>query len=531
MTDAHAEISQKRRLSPIWIVPIVALALGIWMVSFTLQSQGPEITIVFSTAEGLEAGKTRVKLRNVEVGLVESVGLGEDLESVVVKVQLEKEAASLLLEDTQFWVVRPRIGKGGVSGLSTLLSGGYIQLAPGTSSKRRFKFVGLEVPPITPAGTPGMTLTIHADRAGSIGVGDPILYKGYRVGTVESDEFDVVSHGMTYGVFIEAPYDDLINTATRFWNVSGISITADADGIKASTGSLESLLMGGLELGLPLGIAAGQPVESGTTFKLYESYADVNERPFQHSVEFVVAFPQSVRGLQPGAPVEYRGLPTGQVVRVMVSELAETGIKGEGDPIPVLIRLEPARMELPDSEEGVERMRMSVAGSVSRGLRASLATGNLLTGSLFIALDLYPNEPAAELGSYVGLPTIPTIASGLGGIEQRITALLDKVNALPLDQTVLELQNTLASLNSVLSSEGMQSLPSSMDATLKELQKTVASFSGDSELQARLLPTITELDRTLVSLRQVLNTLEEQPNALIFNRAHREDPRPPAGAQ
>ena len=133
MTDAHAEIKPKRGISTIWIVPVVAFALGIYMVIATLQNQGPEITIIFSTAEGLEAGKTKIKLRNVEIGLVESVGLGEDLESVVVTAQLEKETASLLRDDTEFWVVRPRIGKGGVSGLSTMLSGGYIQIAPGTS--------------------------------------------------------------------------------------------------------------------------------------------------------------------------------------------------------------------------------------------------------------------------------------------------------------------------------------------------------------------------------------------------------------
>jgi paraquat-inducible protein B len=533
MTDAHANISQKRRISPIWFVPILALGLGIWMLIYTIQSEGPEITIIFSTAEGLEAGKTKIKLRNVEIGLVESVGLGEDLESVVVKARLEKEALPLLSDDTNFWVVRPRIGKGGISGLSTVLSGGYIQISPGESEEQTTEFVGLETPPVTPAGTPGKTLTIFADRAGSVSVGDAILYKGFRVGTVESDEFDVENDGMHYRIFIGAPYDDLVTTSTRFWNVSGVSFEAGADGIKASTGSLETLLLGGLEFGLPEGIGPGIPVEAGSRFALYGSYAEMNEQPYQHSIEYVVAFPRSVRGLYPGAPVEYRGLPAGQVVRVMMTEWSETANENRetGRPIPVLIRLEPGRLEFPDSEEGVRQLRESVMEAVNRGMRATLTTGNLLTGSLYVAFDLYPNEPQSGLGEFLGRPTIPTVESGLGGIELRVSRLLDKLNELPLDKTVAELDNTLASLNKILSSEGMQSIPQSLDQTLGELQNTLASFSGGSELQSRLLPAISELDRTLASLRQVLDTLGEQPNALIFNRAPRVDPQPPAGSE
>jgi len=531
MTDAHANISQRRRISPIWFVPILALALGIWMLVYTIQSQGPEITIVFSTAEGLEAGKTKIKLRNVEIGLVDAVGLGEDRKSVVVTARLEKDVAPLLHEDTEFWVVRPRIGKGGVSGLSTVLSGGYIQIAPGSSTKMTKEFIGLETPPVTPAGTPGKRLTILADRASSVGAGDPILYKGYRVGTVESDEFDVETQGMEHSVFIEAPYDDLVTTSTRFWNVSGISVTAGADGIKASAGSLETLLMGGLEFGLPAGIGSGAPAEAGSRFELYGSYADVNERPYYHGMEYVLEFPQSVRGLSPGAPVEYRGLPAGRVVRVMMSELAEAREEHAGNSIPVLIRLEPARLDYPDSEEGVEMLRNAVARGVKRGMRGSLSTGNLITGSLYVAFDLYPNESESGLGEYQGRPTIPTIESGLGGIELRVSRLLDKLNELPLDDTVAELQNTLASLNEVLAGDAMQALPKSLDRTLAELQNTLASFSGESELQARLLPTISELDQTLASLRRVLDTLADQPNALIFNRAQRDDPQPMAGSK
>jgi paraquat-inducible protein B len=493
-------------------------------------SQGPEVTILFATAEGIEAGKTKIKMLNVDVGTVESAGLSDDLEHVIVRARLEGAAEPLLREDTQFWVVRPRVGTEGVSGLSTLLSGGYIQLAPGTGATGRREFVGLDDPPVTPAGTPGLHFELLADHAGSVSAGDPILHKDFRVGRIDDGEFDVASQQMRYGAFIEAPYDSLVTSATRFWDASGISMSVGADGVEIDTASLESLLIGGVAMGLPEGVEPGKPVQNGAIFQLYPDHASVNEQPYLHSIEYVVRFPQSVRGLQPGAPVEYRGIRAGRVERILLEELAALGLRGEGSPIPVLIRVEPGRLKLPDSEEGTLAMAEAIQNSVSLGMRATLATGSLITGSLYVALDIYPDESPAEMGSFAGHPTIPTVATGLAGIEQKVAALLDKLNALPLEGAVEQAERTLADLNAILGSESMKSLPGSVDATLAELRETLASVSSESALQQQLLQTVTELDRTLQSLRDFLELLDEQPNALIFNRAAGKDPQPPAGS-
>jgi paraquat-inducible protein B len=530
MTDVHATVDRKRSFNPIWFVPIVALAIGAWMVIYTIQSEGPEITIVLSTAEGIEEGKTKIKLHEVDIGMVDSVELGEDRKSVMVIASLEKSVEDLLREDTEFWVVRPRIGKGGVSGLGTLLSGGYIQLAPGEGAKGKRDFVGLEEPPVTPAGTPGIKVTLTAEKAGSVSAGDPVLFRGYTVGRVETETFDTDSKLMTYGVFIEAPYDALLTNTHRFWDVSGISVKAGADGIHADSVSLETLLIGGVEVGRPTGIPLGTPAEAGDVYRLYNDFASVNDRPYRYSIEYVVRFAQSLRGLQPGAPVEYRGLPLGQVERVMLNEMSSR-IGTAGQPIPILLRLEPGRFVLPDSPEGVETMKKTIDEAVEKGLRASLSTGNLLTGGLYVSMDFFPNAEPVEHEEYAGRPTIPTIASGLEGIAQKLTMFLDKLNELPLEGTVTEAKNTLASIDRLIAGEEMQSLPASLENTLTELQSTLASMSADSELQSRLLPTITELERTLGSLRKVLDTLDEQPNALIFNRKYGDDPRPPAGSQ
>ncbi len=529
MSEVEASVGERRRISAIWLVPIVALALGGWMVIHTLRSRGPEITIVFDSGEGIEADKTKIKVRSVEVGLVDGVGLAEDLEGVVVTARLEKAAEPLLREDTQFWVVRPRVGPGGVSGIGTLLSGGFIQLAPGTGEAGRREFQGLEAPPVTPAGTPGLHLQLVGEHAGSVGGGDPILYEGFRVGRIESATFDVESRKMLYRAFIEAPYDDLVTSASRFWNASGLAVSATADGIQVQTASLETLLVGGVTFGLPEGMDPGGKPEPGEVFTLYPDYASVNEQPYRFHLDYVVRFPQSIRGLRPGAPVEYRGIPIGRVERVLLSELAAEGFRGDGQPIPVLIRVEPGRLALPDSAEGNAILARAIEEGVARGLRGSLATGNLLTGNLFVSFDPVPDAAPAPMGSFAGRPTLPTVGSGLEAIQVRLSALLDKLNALPLDDVLEGVDRLLADVGALVAREDLQSLPGSLETTLADLQETLRSVSGSSALQERLMRTMTELDRTLETLRAVLETLEEQPSALIFDREPAEDPEPPAG--
>jgi paraquat-inducible protein B len=521
MTETQATVSRRGGISRIWLVPIVAVLLGAWMVVYTWQNQGAEITIVLANAEGIEAGTTKIKALSVEVGVVERVVLGDDLGSVTVTARIERPAILLLREDTQFWVVTARVGAGGITGLGTILSGGYIELSPGSSSTPARSFVGLKVPPVTPSGTPGLNLLLVSDRAGSVGTGDPILYKGFRVGIIESAEFDVESQKMHYRAFVDAPYDDLVNTTTRFWNMSGIHFSASAEGIELNTGSLQSLLVGGVAFDVPAGVATGEPVQDGASFELYPTQKATEVHPYRYSTEYVVEFASSVRGLEPGAPVEYRGLASGRVERILLEELGKERRDGGGSPIPVLIRLEPGRLEMGDSQEGVERLRRTMDAAVGNGLRATLSTGNLLTGSLYVGLDMYPDDKEQELGTFAGWRTIPTIASGLEGIQVKVSTLLDKLNALPLDavtrsadgtlksaeSTLAELEETIAEMRALLASEGVQNLPESLDRSL------------------------AELNRTLQSLEALANTLEDQPNALIFPRDPERDPEPRAGTR
>lgn len=512
MSDAVAKVARRRGVSAIWVVPIVAVLLGAWMVVYTYQNRGAEVTLVFETAEGIEAGKTKIKALSVELGVVSSVRLGDDQKSVLVVADFVREAEPLLREDTEFWVVRPRVGSGGVSGLGTIVSGAYIELAPGSGKPGRREFVGLDDVPVTPVGVPGLKLQLVSAEAGSLGAGDIITYRGFQVGRVESATFDVETRQVHHDAFIDAPYDALVNDATRFWNTSGLHFSATADGIKLSTGSLQSLLLGGVAFGVPEGVEPGPRVENGATFRLYPDQEAAHEHRYRHSLEYVVQFASSVRGLKPDAPVEYRGLPAGYVARVLLRELAAgvTG-SGEGAPIPVLIVLEPGRLDLGDSPAGVERLRKGIEAGVGKGLRASLASGSLITGSLYVSIDRFDDVPPAALGEFAGRPSIPTVATGLEGIERRVTVLLEKINALPLDDVtrsaddvLQELTRTAESLNAVLESGELRELPASLDATLAELDRTLRQFSD------------------------LAGSLEEEPSSLLFPRDPILDPEPPA---
>lgn len=526
MADAEPEIHPQRRISRIWLIPIVALVLAIWMVIYTLRSQGPEITIVFSDADGIEAGTTKIKALSLEVGRVESARLSDDQKQISITARLQPGAEPLLREDTQFWVVRPRIGSSGVSGLGTLLSGSYIQLSPGTGNPGRRGFTGFDVPPATPIGTPGLHFEILSSRVSAVGRGDPILYEGFPIGRIESAEFDLTRRKARYAAFIEARYEELVSTSTRFWNASGISLSASANGVELRSESLQTLLGGGVALGLPDGIAPGDRVTDGAVFELFPDLASAADRGYLYSIEYVVKFSRSVRGLKPGAPVEFRGIRVGEVERILLEDFA-AGVRGEADDsIPVLIRIQPGPQGLPDTKEGTEKLRTTIRSAVENGMRVTLESGNLLTGSLYLAANFYPDAPAAKIGEYAGRPTLPVIDTGFAEIQTKLSAALDKVNDLPVEETIRRVNQSLAALNGILDSKATQSLPSSLDLTLVELRNSLSSVSEDSELQRNLRDVIVNLDETLITLKAVLSTLEEQPNALIFNRKPKADPMP-----
>jgi paraquat-inducible protein B len=546
MSELKPDITTGRRFNPIWVIPVVAVVIGLYMVVHTKLTEGPEITIQFDTAEGLEAGKTRLRFRDVDVGLVEAVSLSDSMDQVVVTAKMDKNAAGMLREDTRFWVVRARVGAGSVSGLDTLLSGAYIQLDPGTGSRNeKGAYVGLELPPLTPADAPGVRLTLYSDKAGSLSAGDAIVYNGYKVGRIEGVTFDIEKKVVSYDAFVDAPYSDLVTTNTRFWNVSGVAIDASAAGLRVTTGSIETILLGGVAFGNLPGLAPGDKAISGATYRLASSYHELEADPYQFRIYYVAEFAQSLRGLEPGAPVEYRGIQIGRVDRILIKELASQRGAGDGKPIPVLLYLEPGRFGLGDSEQSTERMRESIANGVTTGMRVSLQTGNLLTGALYLNIDWFKDEPAATLGQFEDYPVIPSIPSGLGRLEQQVGSLLDKLNDLPLepmvanastalgtlDGTLVALTATMDSLQEILAKDGTKALPGELNQTLADLRKALANLSPESAVGQSLSNSVFELNQTLRNLEDLTRTLSEKPSSLVFPSKNSADPIPEASPQ
>jgi paraquat-inducible protein B len=527
MSEPQATISSGRRFPVIWLVPIVALVLGIWMVVYTAMSEGPEIRITFSTAEGIEAGKTKLKTLNVEVGVVEEVMINDDLASVTVVAKLDPKAETLLRDDTRFWVVRPRIGAGGVSGLGTLLSGGYIEVEAGDgapSDKR--EYAGLDDLPPTPVGTPGIGITLVSSQAGSLGAGDPILYRGYEVGRVEEVHFDPEQGEVRYRGFIEAPFDSLVDRATRFWNVSGISVTAGAEGVRVDVGTIQSILSGGVAFDVPKGIRRLGPASDDAEFDLYEGYDSTLEEKFDYALEVVVEFTQSVRGLLPGAPVEYRGLRVGSVRYVMLDVFRELADGDSGSSIPVLIALEPGRLRFEDSEAGIVEFREELERNVANGLFASLQSGNLITGALYVGFEYFPDEAPGEIEEVDGYPVLPSLGAGLDRITHQLSSVLTKIDRLPIEGTLNELNGSLRALRKMMASQDFEHLPETLNATMAQATAALESFSSDSPLYVRLERAMDELNRTLQSVESLSDTLNKQPNSLIFSTPQRPDPEP-----
>ncbi|MDQ8186576.1 intermembrane transport protein PqiB [Pelagicoccus sp. SDUM812002] len=540
-----AEVRKQRRISSIWIIPGLALLLGAWMLLNAVVNADPVVEIRFDTADGIEAGRTKVKTRSIEIGLVENVRLSDDNKSVVVSLRIKRTAASLLREDSRFWVARPRIGLGGISGMGTILSGAYIVLQPGESDEGWSEFVGLEAPPATPPSAKGLRISLFSEDSGAINCGDPILYRGRRVGQVDATEFEFENNRFRYEVFVEAPFDALVTSPTRFWKASAVELKADSDGISINADSMESILAGGVAFDLPEGRVAGAEVSDGDSFWLYESKDDIDRFPYRHYAQYLLFFNDSVRGLKVGAPVEYRGIQVGHVEDVSFSYLRGTNFFGtEEVPVPALIRIFPGHFQLDDSPEGLAQMKELVEQHIDSGLRAALQRGSLLTGNLFVGLDFYEqgDDVHADSGVDWEYEVFPTQSVGLEQIERRIVGILNTVDSLPLKALTVEVREAIAharemfdnsrgligNLDTLLSSEGALTLPHSFRKTLDAVESAVSGLSPDSQMYGELEASFRSLNAALSDLQRLAQKLERQPNAILFSKPSKPDPEPKA---
>ncbi|MEK6348857.1 MAG: MlaD family protein [Burkholderia sp.] len=504
--------------SLVWLVPLVAALIGIGLVVKSVFDRGPEITISFRNAEGLEPGKTQVKYKDVEIGTVKTIKLSKDLSHVLVNVQLKKEAEDFAVKGTRFWVVRPRVGASGVSGLGTLLSGAYIGVDAGRSPDSQTEFSGLETPPPVTGDEKGSSYVLHGESLGSIDIGSPVYYRRVQVGQVVGFSLDKDGTGVTFNVFVNAPYDQYVGSNSRWWQASGVDLRLDSSGFKLNTQSLATVILGGLAFQSPPNQSAGSAVRNGATFRLGSDEADAMRDPDGQPVTVMMNFNQSLRGLSVGAPVDFRGIVLGNVTNIAI----DYDPKAKNFMMPVTMNIYPERLGKTFRElvakQGEAGQREILTRLVDHGLRGQLRTGNLLTSQLYVALDFFPKAAPVKVDLNRKPVELPTVPNTLDELQLQVADIAKKLDKIPFDQIGNNLNDALKHADKLFQQLDTQVAPQARD-TLSAAKQTFttaeATLQQDSPLQSDVRGALKELTRTLQSLNNLADYMERHPESLL----------------
>ncbi len=540
--NEQAHVKPTSNISKIWIIPLLVLIIAGWLVWYQWKNQGPMITLEMKSAAGIEVNKTPIKVRDLTIGQVKKMELKHDLEGVLVHARIDASAAHLLTDKAQFWVVAPRVSFSEVSGLNTLLSGAYIAMSPNEEGAKQLHFIAQERPPATPPGTPGLHLSLKSDDELAYKAGDPIIYKGFKVGEFEDSSFNIEERVVYYEAFIEAPYHKLITQNTRFWNVSGVKLNLESSGVKVETGSLETLLANGITFGIPEGIDSGEQVTENAFFTIYEDQTAAINARFKLAAEYLLLIDETVRGLKEGAPVEYRGIEIGEVRSINAGHVLEGNILQEDFPIPVIISIYPGKVRQDDSDEGLNFVRQTMKKWIAQDLRASLRMGNVLTGGLYVDLKHVKDFSPVPLKTIKGYDVIPTVSNEFTQLTQKADAILDKINQLPLDQlagdigTVINdlseaatsVETTADNFDTLITKIDAEQLNGNLNEVLEDMSDLLRNYTGGGLSKSEIQETMDSLQDTLRSMQPLIMQLNRQPNGLIFAAGSEADVQPKA---
>ncbi|HEY9572133.1 MAG TPA: MlaD family protein [Pusillimonas sp.] len=513
-------------ISWIWLVPLLAALLGASLLVRDWMHTGPTITVSFDSAEGLEVGQTKIRYKDVTIGVVSGIKVSPDRSKVLVSAQLNRDGSEYITQKgSRFWVVRPRLGIGGVSGLGTLLSGSYISVDAATSNNGDdpvYDFEGLEKPPEVTSGRPCTRYTLHSSDLASLEIGSPVYFRRIQVGRVIGYDLDEDGKGVNIQIFVDAPNDKFVTSDSRFWNASGVNLSLDADGFNVQTESLVSVVAGGVAFA-SANESNTEPVKADSRFALaatrLEAMADPDGPPFSIELHFY----QSVRGLKVGAPVDFRGLELGKVVDIDL-ELNQTTkrfyalVKAELYPL----RFGAVHERLMKNDGMAGRPGAAVlAPLVTHGLRGQIRAANLLTGQQYVALDFFPDAEPVDFDIKQEPVVVPTIAGNFDRLQQQISSIVGKLDAIPFEGISNDLRASLSSMTKLLKRFEGELAPQAT-AMLKSAQKSLKRvdqvLADDSPLSGNVQRTLTEINGAAKSLRALSDYLRTNPSALLRGR-------------
>ncbi len=548
-------------LLSIWLIPILAVGIAAWLIAKSYINQGPEISVLLSSAKGLEAGVTELRYRDVAIGLVDRIEITEELDGAQVFISMKDKTAKYLTDTARIWVVSPAISLDGVTGLETLLSGSYLEIDPGLGGEDQREFKGLTSPPVITSRVPGREYILRADRLGNVKRGTPVLYKGLQVGNILGYRLSEDKQSVELITFIEDPYTELVQENTRFWDAGGVSVQVTASGIEVGADSLPALLSGAIEFLPPIYVTNTPLAKAGHEFRLFSSRQHMHDSSFTERKRYVLYFKGSVSGLTVGSAVEFKGIKVGSV-RAITLEIHEDN----GDYfIPVVIDIEPQRLKVHRRSDALLKTRIgealrekAIAALVNKGLKARLKSTNFLTGQLIVDLDLFPEKDGGFVDIQSEFEQLPTLPTELEEITTSLTRLVEKIERLPIEtltnsmvetakgleaifaggeltSAIAEIKNVAVSVGDVVNNVDRNTIPRINEAVVEgrnalrrvdeslqsatNLFETANSTIADgSPLKYDLSVMLRELAAASRSVRNLAEFLERNPSALISGK-------------
>lgn len=512
---------RRPRFSFVWLVPLVAALIAAYLGYRTVLQEGPLLTITFTSGDDITAGQTQVKYKAVALGTVESVDLSNDNSQVVVRVRMNNVGARFLTTHTRFWVVRPNLTAGNLSGLSTLVSGAYIAVDPGLpGGQHQDHFTGLEGPPGVRSDEPGQTYQLRTDTIGSLAAGSPVFYRDIIVGEVLGYDIGNGLGPVAVNIFVRAPFDHLIRPQSHFWKSSGITAQLQNGRFHIEFQSLQAIISGGVTFDLPLEGANSTPSPNNTVFPLYDSYDDAESAGYQNQIPVVSYFTSSVAGLTRGSPVDILGIQVGVVnnVKLIIDPYAGKAKARVSMDIQPERVLEPGQFPKNLSPDQVlQRM-------VNQGLRVQLDTVSYVTGQKEITLAWAAGAKPVLLAKEGDALVIPSQSGGLDDIINSVAGLSNNLSKVDFNKLSSNLNKLVITANGTLGNPQIKQSLTELNKTLRNangtLQTVTQTYGDDSNFQRNLEQLMNEANDALRSIRLLADYLNLHPQALLLGRGN-----------